>query len=173
MTKIDIFSGFLGAGKTTLIKKLIKESYNKEKVVLIENEFGEVGIDGGFMRDAGIEITEMNSGCICCSLVGDFGEALKKVIKEYAKILYLLYIVTKKEKDYNEIIRKVPEQLIRRKHYAGEKFKFIAGKQIWLLSADVFSGGYGTDDLSDDFYDRLYQNPGRDRGNDTSGSACD
>lgn len=84
MTKIDIFSGFLGAGKTTLIKKLIKESYNKEKVVLIENEFGEVGIDGGFMRDAGIEITEMNSGCICCSLVGDFGEALKKVIKEYA-----------------------------------------------------------------------------------------
>ena len=78
-----------------------------------------------------------------------------------------------KEKDYNEIIRKVPEQLIRRKHYAGEKFKFIAGKQIWLLSADVFSGGYGTDDLSDDFYDRLYQNPGRDRGNDTSGSACD
>ena len=83
MTKIDIFSGFLGAGKTTLIKKLIKEAYVGEKLVLIENEFGEIGIDGGFMRDAGIEITEMNSGCICCSLVGDFGEALKKVLKEF------------------------------------------------------------------------------------------
>ena len=84
MTKIDIFSGFLGAGKTTLIKKLIKENYNNEKGVLIENEFGEVGIDGGFLKDAGIEITEMNSGCICCSLVGDFGEALKKVIDEFS-----------------------------------------------------------------------------------------
>ena len=83
MTKIDIFSGFLGAGKTTLIKKLIKEAYSGEKLVLIENEFGEIGIDGGFMRDAGIEITEMNSGCICCSLVGDFGEALKKVLDEF------------------------------------------------------------------------------------------
>ena len=84
MTKIDIFSGFLGAGKTTLIKKLISESYQGEKLVLIENEFGEIGIDGGFLQDAGIEITEMNSGCICCSLVGDFGEALKKVLAEYA-----------------------------------------------------------------------------------------
>lgn len=84
MTKIDIFSGFLGAGKTTLIKKLIKEAYNGEKLVLIENEFGEIGVDGGFMKDAGIEVTEMNSGCICCSLVGDFGEALKKVIEEFA-----------------------------------------------------------------------------------------
>ena len=84
MTKIDIFSGFLGAGKTTLIKKLIKEAYNNEKIVLIENEFGEIGIDGGFLKDAGIEITEMNSGCICCSLVGDFGEALKKVLIEYS-----------------------------------------------------------------------------------------
>ena len=84
MTKIDIFSGFLGAGKTTLIKKLIKEAYAGEKLVLIENEFGEIGIDGGFLQDAGIQITEMNSGCICCSLVGDFGEALKKVIEEYA-----------------------------------------------------------------------------------------
>lgn len=83
MTKIDIFSGFLGAGKTTLIKKLIKEAYSGEKLVLIENEFGEIGIDGGFMRDAGIEITEMNSGCICCSLVGDFGVALKKVLDEF------------------------------------------------------------------------------------------
>ena len=83
MTKIDIFSGFLGAGKTTLIKKLIKEAYNGEKVVLIENEFGEIGIDGGFLQDAGIEITEMNSGCICCSLVGDFTKALAKVIEEY------------------------------------------------------------------------------------------
>ena len=83
MTKIDIFSGFLGAGKTTLIKKLIKEAYNGEKVVLIENEFGEIGIDGGFLKEAGIEITEMNSGCICCSLVGDFTEALGKVLKEY------------------------------------------------------------------------------------------
>ena len=84
MTKIDIFSGFLGAGKTTLIKKLINEAYIGEKLVLIENEFGEIGIDGGFLENAGIEITEMNSGCICCSLVGDFGEALKKVIDEYA-----------------------------------------------------------------------------------------
>ena len=84
MTKIDIFSGFLGAGKTTLIKKLIGEAYKGEKLVLIENEFGEIGIDGGFLKDAGIEITEMNSGCICCSLVGDFGEALKKVLSEFA-----------------------------------------------------------------------------------------
>ena len=83
MTKIDIFSGFLGAGKTTLIKKLISEAYSGEKVVLIENEFGEIGIDGGFLKEAGIEITEMNSGCICCSLVGDFAEALKKVLDEY------------------------------------------------------------------------------------------
>ncbi len=84
MTKIDIFSGFLGAGKTTLIKKLIAEGYNGEKLVLIENEFGEIGIDGGFLKDAGIEITEMNSGCICCSLVGDFGKALQKVLDEYS-----------------------------------------------------------------------------------------
>lgn len=83
MTKIDIFSGFLGAGKTTLIKKLLDEAYKNEKVVLIENEFGEIGIDGGFLKDAGVEITEMNSGCICCSLVGDFSEALKKVIDEF------------------------------------------------------------------------------------------
>ena len=83
MTKIDIFSGFLGAGKTTLIKKLIQESYKGQKIVLIENEFGEIGIDGGFLQDAGINITEMNSGCICCSLVGDFGKALTKVIAEY------------------------------------------------------------------------------------------
>ncbi len=83
MTKIDVFSGFLGAGKTTLIKKLLKEAYNAEKVVLIENEFGEIGIDGAFLKDAGIEITEMNSGCICCSLVGDFSEALKKVLDEF------------------------------------------------------------------------------------------
>jgi len=84
MTKIDIFSGFLGAGKTTLIKKLLQEAYVGEKLVLIENEFGEIGIDGGFMQDAGIEVTEMNSGCICCSLVGDFGKALQKVLAEYA-----------------------------------------------------------------------------------------
>ncbi len=84
MTKIDIFSGFLGAGKTTLIKKLIKEAYVGEKVVLIENEFGEIGIDGGFLQDAGVNITEMNSGCICCSLVGDFSKALKQVAAEYA-----------------------------------------------------------------------------------------
>ncbi len=83
MTKVDIFSGFLGAGKTTLIKKLIKEAYAGEKLVVIENEFGQIGIDGGFLKEAGIEITEMNSGCICCSLVGDFGEALKKVKTEY------------------------------------------------------------------------------------------
>ncbi len=83
MTKIDIFSGFLGAGKTTLIKKLITEAYQGEQLVLIENEFGEIGIDGGFLSEAGIQINEMNSGCICCSLVGDFAEALKKVIDEY------------------------------------------------------------------------------------------
>ena len=83
MTKIDIFSGFLGAGKTTLIKKLLSEAYSSEKVVLIENEFGEIGIDGAFLKDAGVEITEMNSGCICCSLVGDFSEALKKVINDF------------------------------------------------------------------------------------------
>ena len=84
MTKIDIFSGFLGAGKTTLIKKLITEAYAGEKLVLIENEFGEIGIDGGFLAEAGIKINEMNSGCICCSLVGDFGKALSQVLTEYA-----------------------------------------------------------------------------------------
>ncbi len=84
MTKIDIISGFLGAGKTTLIKKLLDESFKGEKIVLIENEFGEIGIDGGFLKDAGVEITEMNSGCICCSLVGDFGAALKQVLTDYA-----------------------------------------------------------------------------------------
>ena len=83
MTKIDIISGFLGAGKTTLSKKLIAEAFQGEKLVLIENEFGEIGIDGGFLKDAGIQITEMNSGCICCSLVGDFGEALKKVLTQF------------------------------------------------------------------------------------------
>ena len=84
MAKIDIISGFLGAGKTTLIQKLLKEALKGEKVVLIENEFGEIGIDGGFLKDAGVQITEMNSGCICCSLVGDFGTALKQVIETYA-----------------------------------------------------------------------------------------
>lgn len=84
MTKIDIYSGFLGAGKTTLIKKMIREGYAGEKLVLIENEFGEIGIDGGFLQDVGINITEMNSGCICCSLVGDFGKALNQVIADYA-----------------------------------------------------------------------------------------
>ncbi len=84
MTKIDIFSGFLGAGKTTLIKKLLQEALDASKVVLIENEFGEIGIDGGFLKEAGVEIKEMNSGCICCSLVGDFGSSLKEVIEKYA-----------------------------------------------------------------------------------------
>ena len=83
MTKIDVFSGFLGAGKTTLIKKMIQEAYKGQQLVLIENEFGEIGIDGGFLQDAGINITEMNSGCICCSLVGDFGKALTEVISQY------------------------------------------------------------------------------------------
>ncbi len=83
MTKIDIYSGFLGAGKTTLIKKMIQEAYAGQQLVLIENEFGEIGIDGGFLQDAGINITEMNSGCICCSLVGDFGKALEQVIQQY------------------------------------------------------------------------------------------
>ena len=84
MTKIDIFSGFLGAGKTTLIKKLIKEAFAGQQVVLIENEFGEIGIDGGFLKESGIQINELNAGCICCSLVGDFGTALKQVIETYA-----------------------------------------------------------------------------------------
>lgn len=84
MTKIDIISGFLGAGKTTLIKKLIEEAYNGEKLMLIENEFGEIGIDGGFLNNSGVEITEMNSGCICCSLVGDFGTALKEALSKYS-----------------------------------------------------------------------------------------
>ena len=84
MTKIEIISGFLGAGKTTLIRKMLKEVFAGEKIVLIENEFGEIGIDGGFLKEAGIQITEMNSGCICCSLVGDFGAALKEVIEAYA-----------------------------------------------------------------------------------------
>lgn len=84
MTKIDIFSGFLGAGKTTLIKKMIQEAFTGEKLVLIENEFGEIGIDGGFLKDAGINVTEMNSGCICCSLVGDFGTALQEVLEKYS-----------------------------------------------------------------------------------------
>ena len=83
MAKIDIISGFLGAGKTTLIKKLLKEALSGEQVVLIENEFGEIGIDGGFLKEAGIQITEMNSGCICCSLVGDFGTALREVVDKY------------------------------------------------------------------------------------------
>ena len=83
MSKVDIISGFLGAGKTTLIKKLIEEAFNNEKIVLIENEFGEIGIDGSFLKEAGITINEMNSGCICCSLVGDFEEALKQVIDQY------------------------------------------------------------------------------------------
>ena len=83
MTKIDIFSGFLGAGKTTLIKKLIAEAYTGEKIVLIENEFGEIAIDGGFLKDSGVQINEMNSGCICCSLVGDFADALQKVLAQF------------------------------------------------------------------------------------------
>ena len=83
MTKIDIISGFLGAGKTTFIKQLLKEAISGEKVVLIENEFGQIGIDGGFLKDAGIEIREMNSGCICCSLVGDFGRSLEEVLTKY------------------------------------------------------------------------------------------
>ena len=84
MTKVDIFSGFLGAGKTTLIRKLIKEAYGDEKLVLIENEFGEIGVDGSFLKDTGVQVNEMNSGCICCTLVGDFGKALNQVIEEYS-----------------------------------------------------------------------------------------
>ena len=85
MIKIDIISGFLGAGKTTFIKKMIDEVYTGEKIALIENEFGEVGIDGGFLKDSGVNITEMNSGCICCSLVGDFGKNLNEVITKYRR----------------------------------------------------------------------------------------
>ena len=90
MTKVTIISGFLGAGKTTFIKKLLEEVYKGQKIVLIENEFGEIGIDGGFLKDAGVQINEMNSGCICCSLVGDFGEALKKVTAEYSPDLIII-----------------------------------------------------------------------------------
>ena len=90
MTKVSIISGFLGAGKTTFIKKLLEEVYTNQKIVLIENEFGEIGIDGGFLKDAGVQINEMNSGCICCSLVGDFGEALKKVAAEYTPDLIII-----------------------------------------------------------------------------------
>ena len=90
MTKVSIISGFLGAGKTTFIKKLLEEVYKNQKIVLIENEFGEIGIDGGFLKDAGVQINEMNSGCICCSLVGDFGEALKKVSEEYTPDLIII-----------------------------------------------------------------------------------
>ena len=90
MTKIEIISGFLGAGKTTLIKKLIEEAYKGEKLVLIENEFGEIGIDGGFLKDAGVEINEMNSGCICCSLVGDFGTALQEVLDKFHPVRIII-----------------------------------------------------------------------------------
>ena len=83
MAKVDIFSGFLGAGKTTLIKKLVEEAYKGEQVVLIENEFGEIGIDGGFLKDSGIQINEMNAGCICCSLVGDFSKSLEQVLEQF------------------------------------------------------------------------------------------
>ncbi len=86
MTKVDIISGFLGAGKTTFIKRLVSNVFQGEKIVLIENEFGEIGIDGGFLKEAGIEITEMNSGCICCTLVGDFSAALKKVVEDTIRI---------------------------------------------------------------------------------------
>ena len=89
MTKVDIISGFLGAGKTTFIKKLIEDVFPGERLVLIENEFGEIGIDGGFLKDAGVEITEMNSGCICCTLVGDFSKALQKVLVDYTPDRYL------------------------------------------------------------------------------------
>ena len=89
MTKVDIISGFLGAGKTTFIKKLLSDVWAGEKLVLIENEFGEIGIDGGFLKDAGIEITEMNSGCICCTLVGDFSKALVKVLDEYLSLIHI------------------------------------------------------------------------------------
>ena len=101
MTKIDIISGFLGAGKTTFIKKMLEEAFVGEQIVLIENEFGEVGIDGGFLKDAGIEITEMNSGCICCSLVGDFATNLREVIEKY----HLNENSTPKEKD--RVIRRL------------------------------------------------------------------
>ena len=89
MTKIHVISGFLGAGKTTLIKKLIAEAFHGQKVVLIENEFGEIGVDGGFLKDAGIQITEMNSGCICCSLVGDFSRALGEVLEQYLSLIHI------------------------------------------------------------------------------------
>ena len=126
MTKIDIFSGFLGAGKTTLIKKLLDESFRGEKVVLIENEFGEIGIDGGFLKDAGVQITEMNSGCICCSLVGDFGEALKKVVTEYAPDRVL--IEPSGVGKLSDVIRAVEN--------AGEKVPMELGSAVTVVNAE-------------------------------------
>lgn len=126
MTKIDIISGFLGAGKTTLIKKLLQEAYGEEKIVLIENEFGEIGIDGGFLKDAGVEIREMNSGCICCSLVGDFSEALKKVIDEYAPDRIIIEPSgVGKLSDVIQAVRGVAEE----KHVAMNSFTTVADAQ--------------------------------------------
>ena len=121
MTTIDIYSGFLGAGKTTLIKKMIREAYQGEKIVLIENEFGEIGIDGGFMQDAGIQVNEMNSGCICCSLVGDFGRALKQVISDYHpdRILIEPSGVGKLSDVIGAVERVADESVTRQLHHRG------------------------------------------------------
>ena len=126
MTKIDIFSGFLGAGKTTLIKKLLDESFRGQKVVLIENEFGEIGIDGGFLKEAGVQITEMNSGCICCSLVGDFGEALKKVVTEYQPDRVL--IEPSGVGKLSDVVRAVEQ--------AGEKVPMELGSAVTVVNAE-------------------------------------
>ena len=133
MTKVNVISGFLGAGKTTLIKKLLDESFKGEKIVLIENEFGEIGIDGGFLKDAGVEITEMNSGCICCSLVGDFGAALKQVLADYAAAQ------AQKEAEAAELARerKLQEAML------GIKNKY--GKNAILKGTNLIDGATAAD----------------------------
>ncbi len=134
MTKIDIVSGFLGAGKTTLIKKLLKEALSGEQVVLIENEFGEIGIDGGFLKEAGIEITEMNSGCICCSLVGDFGTALKEVLDKYHpdRILIEPSGVGK----LSDVMRAVEGATLPPTEVSGEPAGFEASEKSGRISSD-------------------------------------
>ena len=144
MTKIDIFSGFLGAGKTTLIKKLIAEAYSGEKLVLSENEFGEINIDGGFLKESGIEISEMSAGCICCSLVGDFNKALKEVGEANAQI-FEIHIMMLEDEDYNESIANIIDTQQVNAEYAvavtsdnfAEMFAAMDDAYMQARSADV------------------------------------
>ena len=142
MTKIDVISGFLGAGKTTFIKKLLEEAVADEKVVLIENEFGEIGIDGGLLKDAGIEITEMNSGCICCSLVGDFGEALKKVLgqamelltEREKKVILLYYYEDLTLREISDVLEVTESRISQLHTRALKKMKDRMGKYMGIFS---------------------------------------